>query len=198
MVRERAPWLPSRMARKRFSHLPGLPGGSPIFTEVSMKRSVAKGSTTSSSAPSASAVSARMMSAPAGERAIDDAHIMRGEQLLGALADRSLGRLLRRLVELLAPEHVAGDDRDIARAELVHERLHVGIEHVVRAGGTAGWSLPWRRRRRPSPRALRPTPSWPRPLCRRSEALRQAWRAANSPRRRGRATGPACRRSAAP
>ena len=42
-----------------------------------------------------------------------------------------LGRLLRGLVELLAPENMAGEHRDVAWTERRHERLHVDIEHVA-------------------------------------------------------------------
>ena len=65
-----------------------------------------------------------------GERAIDDADMLRLEQGFGAPPDLGLGRFLRRLVHLLASEEMAGEHRDVARAELVHERLHVGAERL--------------------------------------------------------------------
>ncbi len=88
------------MARKRFSHLPGLPDGSPILTEVSMKRSVEKGSTTSSSAPERERGLGENDVGAGGERAIDDADIVLGQQRVGRRADVGLDRLLRVLVEL--------------------------------------------------------------------------------------------------
>ena len=52
---------------------------------------------------------------PRGKRAVDDADIMRGENLLGAPADERLDRVLPRRVELLAPEDMAGEHRHVAR-----------------------------------------------------------------------------------
>ena len=106
MVSERAPWPPSRMARKRFSHF----RDSPRVADPDQGLDEALGCEGRHDGQFCAErqrglrqddVGAR------GQRAIEDADIMRGEQFLGAPADRCFGLLLWRLAELAPPKQMA-------------------------------------------------------------------------------------------
>ena len=74
-----------------------------------MNRSVGKGSTQWSSAPRCERRLGDDDVRARGERAVEKADIVLGEQRVGVLADLRFGRLLGRLVEFAAPEQMAGD-----------------------------------------------------------------------------------------
>jgi hypothetical protein len=115
------------MARKRFSHLPGSPVGSPILTETSMKRSTADGGTAWKRCAHLESRFGENDVGTTGKRAIDETDSMGGEQVLGSRADRGFDLSLRVCVEFGAAEHVARYHRDIAGAEGVGAHVEIGV-----------------------------------------------------------------------